>query len=255
MASRRARSMIALILFHGLSGLLSLGLGGCNPTRPAAPTSTPTPAPKLVARSIGKPPTHQECLAYGKELTEAVESGDVAAFNRLIDWDSVNNRCVAGIDAPEKYRNDFIKGLARSEVSDQGIANALADGVKKGGRYTMLRCHTRDGGPWLLFRLLLPGSGVNYHDLPLARRADGTIKALDIHVFLSGEPLSRTFRRGYVQAVAGSYPGLLERLIGTDRIYARNFKQMGDLGVACRTGKFDEALRIYDQAAPELKKD
>lgn len=235
-----------------LFAVVVLGLGGCEKSKPPVTTSAPAPA----ARSVGKPLTDEECRAVGEQISKAVKSGDVAGFDRLIDWDAVNQASTSGIDAPEASRKNFIKGLDQARLGGKGVANVIVEAVKKGGSYTLLRVHTRDNRPWLMFRLLLPEAGVNYHDLPLARRPDGKVKAMDIYIGLSGELLSQTFRRGFIQALAQA-PGnsLIGRLTGSDQKYAKYLKSLGEMGEAARAGQYARMMEIYKASPAELKKE
>jgi tetratricopeptide (TPR) repeat protein len=249
MAPRRRHPAIVFVFGFLPYAALAPSLSGCN--KPAVPVAGPSPA----AESVGKPLTDEECLAAGEEISEAVSSGDVAAFDRMIDWDSVNQRCTAGIDAPEPFRQGFIRGLNQSRLKVTGISNGLVDAVKKGGSYTLLHSHTRENRRWLLFRLLTPESGVNYHDLLLARRPDGKIKAVDMYVYMTGELISQTYRRGYLQAVARGSGGLVDRLTGADQEYAKNLKKLSQMVDAGRSGRTGEVLSIYEGLPSDLKKD
>jgi tetratricopeptide (TPR) repeat protein len=249
MALRRRHPAIVLVFGLLPYAALAPGLGGCN--KPAAPAASPGPA----AESVGKPLTDEECLAAAEAISEAARSGDVAALNRMIDWDSVIQRSTAGIDAPEPFRKGFIKGLRSSLLKDNGVANGVVKAVEGGGSYTLLHSHTRENRRWLLFRLVLPESSVNYHDLLLARRPDGKIKAVDMHIYLSGESMSQILRRSYLLAVAQGSGGLVDRLTGADKEYAKNINQLSKMVKAGRSNRPGEVLDIYKSLPPDLKKD
>jgi tetratricopeptide (TPR) repeat protein len=248
MAPRRPRTAIVRLFLT--TALLAPGLVGCH--KPTSPAQTPSPPP--VAESIGKPLTEEECLAAGEAIAQAARSGDAAAFDRIIDWAAINQRATGGVDAPEKHRLEFIKGLDGSRASGKGVSFAIVDAVRRGGSYTLLHSHTRKNRHYLLFRLLLPEAGVNYHDLPIARRLDGSVKAMDMYVYLSGEPISDTFRRAYIQSAAQANTGLIDRLTGADQKFVQNFGSLGKMAKANRDGKFSEALGIYKGLPAELKK-
>lgn len=228
---------------------LSTGLGGCS--KPAVPVARPRPADE----SAGRPPTDEECVALGKAMSDAINSGDVAALDRLIDWDSVYRRCTEGVDATEQYRKGFITGLEKSRMQGKGVGQGIVDAVKKGGSYTLLHNHTRRERPRLLFRLLIPESGANYHDFLLARGPDGKVKASDLYVYMSGELISQTFRRGYILSLARYPEGLVDRLSGADRKYVQYFEKYGEMGKAAREGRYGDVLDIYKGFPPELKKE
>src|SRR2546421_725774 len=60
--------------------------------------------------------------------------------------------------------------------------------------------------PTPLFRLRSGGS-LNYHRLRLARDAGGAVRIVDVDVFISGEPLSKTLRRPLIPALVATGNG------------------------------------------------
>ena len=249
MAPRRPHPAGSFVLGWLASLVLASGPVGCN--KPPAPVAGPAPP----TRSVGKALSDAECLAAGEKMSKAVNSGDAAALDRMIDWESLGERSTAGIEAPEQFRSGFLKGLDMSRSTGKGISAAIVDAVKKGGTYTLIHSHVQDGRPRLLFRLVNPESGVNYHDFVIARRPDGAVKAVDMYVYLSGEMLSETFRRLYIQAAAQQSGGLIGRLTGADQEYVKYFTKLTEMGEARRNGKNAEVLSIYEASPPELKKE
>jgi len=247
------RSVTAMVMKSGLIVSLTIGLSGCGkkPVTPIAKGPGPTPATK----SIGKPISEEEAAEFAEQIKQAVDSGDAAALDRLIDWSTLYDRSTSGGNAPEPFRQGFIKGLAQSQTNGKGISSGIIAAAQKGGSYRLLRNHTRENRPWLLFRILLPDQGVNYHDLLLARRADGKVKAIDIHVFMSGELLSQTFRRAYLQIAAQQNAGFLEKLTGSDQKIVNSYVKLGEMAQATRSGQFAPALEIYRTLAPEVQKE
>jgi tetratricopeptide (TPR) repeat protein len=247
MALHRPRSAAGFVLGFLSIAVLALSLSGCS--KPAAPVAAAGPP----AVSVGKSLTDKECLEVAEAISQAASSGDEDALDRLIDWDALYQRCTAGIDAPEKFRMSFVQGLDQSRVQHRGVANGVVNAVKKGGSYTLLHSHTKDNRRWLLFRLQLPEAGLNYHDLLLARRPDGKVKVVDMHVYMSGELLSETFRRAYIQAAAQANGGLVDRLTGADQKFVKYFEKLGDMAEAGRNGKYAEVLNIYKSLPPDIK--
>ena len=76
-----------------------------------------------------------------------------------------------------------------------------------------------------------------------------------MYVFLSGEMVSQSFRRAYIQAAAQGNGGIVDRLIGADQKYVKYFKKLEEMSDAGRGGKFAEALELYKGFPPELKKE
>ncbi len=224
-------------------------LPGCG--RPINPKTTPAP----IVKSIGKPLTRAECLKVGELISQAVADGDTAKLDELIDWDALNQTSTAEVDVPESYRQSFIQGLNQSRTKGKGFSNTLVDAVQQGGTFTLLHSHGKDDRSWLLFRLILPAGGVTYHDFLLARRPGGQVQATDIYVYSSGELLTQSFRRLFIQAAAKGSGGLVNKLTGADQKFARFIKDLTAMNDAQRAGKFQEVLDLYAKLPGDLKKD
>ncbi|WP_435020475.1 tetratricopeptide repeat protein [Tundrisphaera sp. TA3] len=242
MAWPSPRTAAALVAF----GLLSNAALGVAP-----PADGPPPA----VRSVGKPPTEAECLAVGEAITKAIDEGDIAAFDRAFDWDAVYQSTTGGVEAAESFRKGFVEGIEQARRANKGLSASIIQAVQKGGTYSLLRYHTKEKGPRLLFRLLSPEAGVNYHDLPLARRADGSVRVVDAYIYLSGEMISQTMRRLYIQGVAKASGGILNRLTGEDQRFLKAIGKISEMNEGLRNGKFAEVLATYKGLDPDFQKD
>ena len=223
------RSHAAMVLALGLVPLV-LGQGGCS--KPRAPIVGKAPT----VQSVGKPLTAEECVAMGDEITKAVDSGEIAALDQLIDWDQLNQSSTAGIDASPQMRKGFITGMNQARAAGKGFSETIISSLKKGGSYHLLHSHTKDKQPWLLFRLLLPEAGVSYQDFLIARRPGGKAKIVDIYLYASGETISQTIRRLFIQAATQGSGGLINKLTGDDQKFAKYIKDLGEMGEARREG-------------------
>src|SRR5947209_1474588 len=77
-----------------------LGPGGCG--KPGAWDADQAPA------------TDEQCRDFARALGAAVRSGDAAALDRMIDWDTMIEGATAGIDAPERYRKGLLDSVKQS---------------------------------------------------------------------------------------------------------------------------------------------
>ena len=218
-------------------------------------TSAPSAKKPLAVVSTGKAPTDDECRAIGEAIEKAVNGGDAAALNQVINWDAINESCTFGIDAPEQFRKGFIDGLGKARNEEKGLSFAIVDAIKNGGSYTLLHSFTKKDAPRLLFRLLDAGGSINYHEYVLARAPDGKVKAADLYIFLSGEHFSETLRRIYIQGVAQRSGNLINRLTGADKQFAQFLETLEEMTKARQKGDFADVLRIYNTLKPESKMD
>jgi hypothetical protein len=242
MRCRHERWLVLSILIA--AGVIpAAGLGGCGRADlSAAPAETPV--------------TDEECRALAATIETAVQAGNRAAFSALIDWDEILKRATVGIDVPEASRSGFIQGVKSSMEQEQGLVPQIVGTIKDGGSYKFLRRGIRDGRKTILFRLVTSDSNVaNYHEFILGRRPDGKIRAVDAYILLSGELISQSVRRLYIPVAARTAHGLLDRLPGTERVFLKNVPQFERMTTEVRNGHPAEALKIYHQLPPEMKKD
>jgi hypothetical protein len=231
-----------------LSGCGRTDLDVAGTTAKPAPVESSGAAPAVAETAASPPVTDEECRAFALAVENAVQGGDVAAFNALIDWDAALETATAGIKAPEGSRKGFIQGVKGSMQKEQGLVPQIVATVKGGGSYKFL--HVR------VFRLVMPDSdGVNYHDFVLARGPDGKVRAADVYIFLSGELISQTMRRMYIPAAAQDSQGLLDKLLGTEQLFMKNFPRFQQMTTEVRNGRPAEALKVFQEFPPELKKD
>ena len=183
------------------------------------------PAPqggRSPAAPSGQVATEAEARQFAKSFVADVKAGNLAAINAAIDWDAILDRAFVGCEMPAEFRQQFIAGAKRGIFGPNGIGAAIVNQVKQGADYRLLHVHQQDGQQRVLFRLLLPGGGVNYHDLILVRRADGEVHAYDIFVFATGEMLSETTHRGILPFATEASKSLLDKLTQQEGDYVKN---------------------------------
>jgi tetratricopeptide (TPR) repeat protein len=237
-----------------LAALAILGLSACE-KRQTSKTPSTADVPVSVA-AHGQTPTDDECRQFAKALEAAVASGDVAAINRLIDWEVILERATARIDIPADARNGFLIGARKALNGPASIAGQLAAEPKKGGQYKLLRIHT-DGEQQkrVLFRLLDAKQRLNYHDMLLVRQAGGGVRAADMYVFATAEMISQTFRRGYIPLAAEASKSAIARLTQSESDFIKHVKDFQEITSNVRGGRPQQALDIYARLPDSLKKD
>ncbi len=198
--------------------------------------------------------TEQECKEFADKLEKAVKARDRATYNRLFDLDAVLDQATSGIEVPAKARASFIQG-AKAGFAQGGLSNAVFNATAQGGSYQLLRVHRVDGRPRVMFRLILPEGGVNYHDYSLARRPNGEVRGVDLYVFMSGEQVSQSFRRGYLPLAAQANAGLLDRLTVGEQSYVKHLPTIKRMTEAAQGRRFAEALKAYGELPEDLRKE
>ena len=215
---------------------------------------TSVEAPRVAADSWPAP-SDEECAAYARQL-EAAVADNPRAVNAMIDWDVLLKKVTAGIDGVDDFRRGFVRGIKKALDRTPSLAGQIVQAVQAGGSYQYLRTRHRAASKRVLFRLTLPDdNGINYHELILAKRPDGRIKALDIYVYASGETFSTTLRRIYLPVVAKQKRSLLAKLAKKESDFVSHVDKLQRMASGVRTGQYQQALDAYESLPPSVKKE
>ena len=199
--------------------------------------------------------TDDEVGAFAATVEEAAANGNIAVFNSAIDWEAILDKAMDGVEAPEPFRRSFRDGMKAEMGTQKGFAGAVRASTQPGGSYKLLRGRVRDKQTTALFRMVSKGQGLNYHEFMLARRLDGKARAVDVYIYYSGDMLSETIRRIYVQGAAVESRGILSRLVGADQDFIKNASKLQEMSAATNAGKGRDAMQIFDQLPVSLQKD
>jgi len=200
--------------------------------------------------------TDGEAAAFAASVEGAADRDNVAAFNLLIDWDSLVAKATEGGQAPEAFREGFQNAFGKTLLKADGLTGQVVANVRQGGSYRLLRLRVRDGRKSALFRLKLgDDDGVNYHEYLLARGPDGRILATDLYLFFGGELLSETLRRSYLQGAMAAAPGVLARLTGASPEAGKGLLMAKEMREHLQAGRGREALGVYQRLPSSLQRD
>lgn len=199
------------------------------------------------APSAGAVPGGEEPLVasdyrqFAHEVEERIARRDGRFLSRSLDIEAIVGIAASGIDVPERGLRDFQAGLARGLDFGARVVEAL----QQGGSYTLLRIREERGATRALFRLISDG-GVNYHDLTLGHRRDGSVCVVDAYYYAMGEYLSETLRHTLLKVAAAENASFLERLVGDEREYLRHMSRIDEIQAHVAAGHPEKALATYD---------
>lgn len=203
----------------------------------------------LVALSLlAAPRAHAETpKAFAQRMSSAIQRGDGAALDRVIDLDALLERACGGIGASAAIRRDFDAGVKKSF----SFGARIVEESQGPARYELLRVRPVQGKQRALFRLISP-AGLNYHDMELApARAGQGQRVVDVFVLLSGEWLSQTLRRGCL-TMAAHEKGGIDGMTAEQRAFVENVNQLLAMTAAVRGKDHARALAIYRSLPPVL---
>ena len=155
---------------------------------PSAPPKAVTQGPKI---------TLEEAEALGRALEQAVQNQNAAEFAKLLDLAAMVDHGM-----PEEMR-----GTAQAKEVTRGILSTLSGNLLlnlSAGDYRFLSVEKTPEGASAHMRLI-PGDGsLNYHRLTIGRNAGQQPVAVDVYIYVTGEPLSHTLGRMVGQLSGGS---------------------------------------------------
>jgi hypothetical protein len=203
----------------------------------------------ILLLALQAPPDEAACLEFARRVEASIGKGDGTEADRLIDGGALLDRALKDTPGEEKNKAAFRTGVLKKFQ----VGPKAAEAVRKDGSYKFLRLRTEGNSRRALFRLIEGGS-FNYHDFLLETGPGGALRATDVHIMLTGEWMSESFRRTYVGIVAAQ-PGVLGKLAGKENEYAKTVLVVQRMNQLIGQEKFAEALKVYDGLGAEGKKD
>lgn len=232
--------------------LLAITLAGCgsaNKTPAAAPKASSPQETATVTRTLSEAES-KETEALARQIETSVNANDTTVYQKVLNLSAMAEKACAGLGLSAADKASLIKGM---NSGGSGFASMICKAVQNNGSYTLLRMRVIDDQPHALFRMLSNGA-VNYHELRLAKR-DGAYAVEDAFIYMTGEWLSQTLRRGVLPLAAHNNRGVLDKLMRNENAYMKNFQSISQMQRLIQQGKGAEALRIYATLPAEIHSD
>jgi hypothetical protein len=188
-------------------------------------------------------------------MERAVLRGDVASFNKLIDWDAFLETATAYPNpSPDlvKKRADFVAG-AKSALSEKGVMGPALGVLKRGGTYSFLRFRDIDGHRRAQFRLITKAGGFNYSEFILASSKEGSLRATDCYMLLYGQLTSEMLRQQFLPFARESSEGFLQ-IPPDERNFIAHAAEVVEMTEALLKKNYQQVLEIYQRLPEAVKK-
>jgi hypothetical protein len=198
-----------------------------------------------------KPPTEQEANAYAATMQQAIDAGDAAALERLIDFPLIVDRALAGAQLPKASVAATAQGVATG-ARQTGLIAQLAGLHAANVDWTLLSTRVDASGRWVSFRSLPPDGGFEHYDFLLTQREDGSVVAADVFLLSSSELISASMRRLLIGAFATD-KNFLERLSARENLFVKHLDDLNAVLQAQARGASDEALGLLDRLPQALQ--
>ncbi|MDO4569133.1 MAG: hypothetical protein Q4D38_01960 [Planctomycetia bacterium] len=206
--------------------------------------------------TLSAPLSIEEAEGFARTLETRLKQGDGVFFIRAMDWSSLTDRVLEGLEGTPEAKQFSRADLLRSFSGERGFAQTIALKVRNGGAYSFLRAKKNANDEIsLTFRLVEQDGGLDYHDLYVRRMPDGGVGVYEIHLYHFGENFSETLRRALVpeRYVGGvtSYGTMMSDAVQI--LFRERSQDVQRCFSAFEEGRYQDALNIYDQLPPELR--
>ena len=202
-----------------------------------------------LALAINSPPAPSKFEKLARDIEAQVQVGKDGI---TAAWDSDGFLAKVMVGGGDDINTDFKKGFAKGYKSKEGsLGQTIASTVTQGGRFHLMRIREEGGQTRLLYRLLMPTGGLSYFDLLITPAG----KVIDAYIFTSGELLSETIRRLYLQTAAEASQGLLDKLKGKEQLFLKNLPTLTEMQKANDAKQHSKALELYKSLPEPLRRD
>lgn len=191
----------------------------------------------------------EDCTALAQKIETSVSTEKGAWIDQSFDVATMMDRALRGAPGDDKMKQEYTTGIRKGF----NIGRSTAAAAAKDGSYTFLRLRTVNGKKLALFRLLTDGA-FNYHEYLLEASPSGGVRIVDLYIYLSGENISQSFRRIYVN-LAASEPGVVGKLVGNQNEMVEGLKQLQAMNKLIQQRKHAEALKIYRGMPESMQKE
>jgi hypothetical protein len=179
--------------------------------------------------------------AFGQKVAEALQSGNGAAFTGFIDREVLTGQVLAGMEGDEKFMSGVRSGLNRGLVQ---IGDLLVNNLGPSTRLKYLRARTIEGNTRVLIRVDLGERGLNYLDLMVKQRPDGSWSIVDWHDYAQGQTYTTSLRMALALMVPDK-PSMLRELFNLPNIDTALVKRIASMGNYGRQGDWAGWLEVY----------
>lgn len=191
---------------------------------------------------------------FGRQLEQMAAAGDQQGFHQLIDWTALLEKATDVAQANPERRAEFIKGAKKSLAGSRSFSSEVVAACQAEATYRLLRVRHDERHSRVLMRLVFLNGGVNYHEYDLRTDGEGT-RADDIYVYFSGEFMSQTLRRYFLQDLAAKDRSWIDRLRGVESDFVKHLPAIERMNESNAAGNFANTLAAFETLPPTLQKD
>jgi len=237
-------SRLLLLLF-----VLASGPPGCHRKQPVIlpEDAADKPAVDSPIEEIAneRPVTNAESRDFAKAFVKGVHQKDQEALDEMFDWEELARRATSETKGPAEVRDAW---FAKFTTARGVFLRRMLKNIESPSQFQLVRVRVRDGRKAVLFRYLPTSENFTYQEVLLGRDSNGSVRGIDLFLYSAGEYYSQLSGRLYRQAVlsATGKQGVLTS--------KADFLLVVQLQQAYRSGKYEEALKLYSKLPRKTQK-
>ena len=138
-------------------------------------------------------------IQLGEDIINTIYESDVEAYMSFFDTSAFTDLMMEGIKEDPSTK-DFIRGfLSGLKEGIAAIPKKIIKEIEAESYYDLVNYRYDEDTKtyYILYRIYSPETGVNYHDYRVSK-LNNKFVFNDIFIYLSGEELSKTYRRFYI---------------------------------------------------------
>ena len=199
-----------------------------------------------IATSVSK----EQAEEFAAQLESAVSNGDAAGASKLVLMDRILDRVISKLKITGKDKDTLKKGMSVQNPITT-VFGQIAASIPQGGSYKFVRTAVRGDEMHVIYRMMDPAQGMNYHDFRLITYR-GEVKADQLFLAATGESFTDSLIN-MLGPSARAQQSSLGRLNGDAAKKLKALDQQVEMFIAARTGDPKKALAIYEMLPTEIK--
>jgi tetratricopeptide (TPR) repeat protein len=251
-ARKQKRSYKAVIIIGSVIGCLFLGILGLgiaamvmSGNKDGGSGGSGTIATNFVAKPVNK----DEAKKVAEQLMVAFESPNHTASGKLIDWDELLGRSIAGIQLSDKDRKEMMRGMKAG-----GAVKNFHRQIHQIAREQLndvLSVRDVDGETRALCRFFSSENGLVYMDFIFHEDKAGNVKVADMYSIGAGQKTTETMSQLLNQVAKSLNKNVIQRMTSDD-VFMENIGKVQQIkNLSLQNPR--AAMAMFKQLPDEMK--
>lgn len=198
----------------------------------------------------GDEPIDPKYKAFAEDIEARIARGDASAIDGQFDIDVLLDRMFEDTDITAADKTAIGTGMRGAMNVGQNVVMM----TRGGGSYTLKRLHRKKKDVYALFRLIGANRAVNFHDILLQAKPDGSVVIADMYIFAPGQMFSDLLEGVLLPVLRDQNKGLFSKLFSSEDPYVKHFNDVASMGQAVQSQNPAGALKTFDSLPEAVQK-